>query len=1071
MAGAAAVVDHHRRGMATRLERLLAFLDTGTTPTVRLTAARQLGALAATRVQHSSAGSSSTTTSRHPAPLLSTKDGDQDAEKTQWHGTDGEWSEVVNLLAKVAPYLKSKSWETRTAAGQAVEFICREVGIWDPSVALEDGSRIKAEEEEMKDVKPIVHSPRASDNDADPVPASFAALSIPDLLTSGPLLLSSAGTEYRAAGPVNANAKKDMANRIGLGGMGMEMEDMGIDVGKELGADGPQDGDVKMRSRSPSQAPPPARRSPSQQPPLASPSINEREEDLSHLSARERNALKRKRKVADKAGGSIATPLATPLPTPSSERGTSFPAFKKQIVEGPEGQPMSRSDSGKSAKAPSPMPADGVSGDEKPNFGGEVVVVDPAAKIASTAAAAVANAAQELELAYVEGEYPFASLIDHLEGQLASPGWQQRHGAALGLLAIFKTQLPGIGGSLLVEVYDNDAKRRELDNRREAALEQRAVRLVTILARDRFGDYVGDMVVAPVRETVAMALGCVVKAMALSGKALEATVDGLRQMVYWQGVNNDAKASETTEKKGKEGRKGYAWQVRHAGLLGLKYFVATKAAALQSEVASSSSLDFIRAVFNASLLGLADPDDDVRSAAAGALLPIADALVTRLDSAEIRDLLDHLWSVLEAAQGEGGDADLTASVGGVMDLLAKLVSFSAVLEILSPSSEAESTLPRLIPLLVPYLRHPLASVRFAVMRAVQVFVELPSLKASSWMDARILSLLWQVILLERKPDVRLVAKAVWQKALGRLRDEDQTGEALQRVAADRVQNWFTLVNTHTKRSLDTSALEGARTRAAAGPGPGAYDVDKPMVGADPALVTVDEIMLGRLDAADALSSLLAQCPLDCETVRTSVARLVELSTQGRSGMAATIGPLIAEKWALSVSASASTLDQHPLVLVLSQHYLTQLSSDLPVVYDELAVDLRAMRELTARLARSFVENGRLPPSAVGTVPDIREGFSIETTKDLVEKRFNSLLASIGKGVSKREKVSAVAVLEGQRPALRELLASFESGKVQYDVQRAAALASAVVAMGTLPTKISPVIKALTESLKVTLAVP
>lgn len=60
---------------------------------------------------------------------------------------------------------------------------------------------------------------------------------------------------------------------------------------------------------------------------------------------------------------------------------------------------------------------------------------------------------------------------------------------------------------------------------------------------------------------------------------------------------------------------------------------------------------------------LRDRDDDVRSAAAATLSPIADALVSSLP-AELQQVVDVLWECL----GDLKD-DLSSSVGGVMDLL------------------------------------------------------------------------------------------------------------------------------------------------------------------------------------------------------------------------------------------------------------------------------------------------------------------------------------------------------------------------------------------------------------------
>lgn len=55
-----------------------------------------------------------------------------------------------------------------------------------------------------------------------------------------------------------------------------------------------------------------------------------------------------------------------------------------------------------------------------------------------------------------------------------------------------------------------------MDNQHQAWLEDAAVRLLWILALDRFGDFVSDEVVGPVREAVAQVLGLVLKDMSLN---------------------------------------------------------------------------------------------------------------------------------------------------------------------------------------------------------------------------------------------------------------------------------------------------------------------------------------------------------------------------------------------------------------------------------------------------------------------------------------------------------------------------------------------------------------------------
>ena len=79
------------------------------------------------------------------------------------------------------------------------------------------------------------------------------------------------------------------------------------------------------------------------------------------------------------------------------------------------------------------------------------------------------------------------------------------------------------------------------------------------------------------------------------------------------------------------------------------------------------------------LYRLGDSDDDVRSVAASCLLPITVQFVEQLPE-EIPRVLAVLWSCLSGMRD-----DLSSSVGAVMDLLGKLVSYNQVTAILANS--------------------------------------------------------------------------------------------------------------------------------------------------------------------------------------------------------------------------------------------------------------------------------------------------------------------------------------------------------------------------------------------------
>ncbi|KAK1287547.1 Chromatin structure-remodeling complex protein SYD [Acorus calamus] len=169
-------------------------------------------------------------------------------------------------------------------------------------------------------------------------------------------------------------------------------------------------------------------------------------------------------------------------------------------------------------------------------------------------------------------------------------------------------------------------------------LQDCAIRFLCILSLDRFGDYVSDQVVAPVRETCAQALGAALKYMHPS--LVHETLKVLLQMQRRQ-----------------------EWEVRHGCLLGIKYMVAVRKEMLD---------DLLGCILPSCKVGLEDPDDDVRAVAAESLIPTAGAIVT-LQSQALHSIVMLLWDILLDLD------DLSPSTSSVMNLLAEIYSHPEML--------------------------------------------------------------------------------------------------------------------------------------------------------------------------------------------------------------------------------------------------------------------------------------------------------------------------------------------------------------------------------------------------------
>lgn len=326
-------------------------------------------------------------------------------------------------------------------------------------------------------------------------------------------------------------------------------------------------------------------------------------------------------------------------------------------------------------------------------------------------------------------------------------------------------------------------------------LQDCAICFLCVLSLDRFGDYVSDQVVAPVRETCAQALGAVLKYMA--PELVRETMNILLQM-------------QTRPE----------WEIRHGSLLGIKYLVAVRKEMLS---------DLLGFVLPACKAGLEDPDDDVRAVAADALIPAASSIVAQMDHT-LHTIVMLLWDILLDLD------DLSPSTSSVMNLLAEIYSHAGmtgnVLDDLTSKGKQELdlnelsscvddlevpalkensyTLSALAPRLWPFMRHSITSVRYSAIRTLERLLEaryrrhLSEPSASSFWPSLVLGdtlrIVYQNLLLESNDDILLCTERVWRLLL--------QCPVVDLVAASgsHFSSWLELATTPYGSALDTSKL-------------------------------------------------------------------------------------------------------------------------------------------------------------------------------------------------------------------------------------------------------------------------
>ncbi|KAF7937173.1 uncharacterized protein EAE98_001487 [Botrytis deweyae] len=965
--------------MASRLDRLVTLLETGSTPLIRNTAAQQLA-----DVQKS-----------HP-------------------------EELFNLLTRVVPYLRHKTWDTRTAASKALAGIVENAEKYDPN----------GEDDLAKDESKIEESGIKKEEDVEPTPLaegqlSLDTLDIVSILKYGKELVRGGdrGHDWALASldPAQrlAHQKKTLDGRLGLLGPYSEEE---LEYAPPTNN---QNGSSSTLAREDSNGF-------SRQENNKGTSTPSEE---SGLSARQLNQLKRKRKREAMTAGSKSrlVDLSVRRTNTSNDADTSMPDA-----------------SGEDSKNPM---ADYFSTERNAE-------IDEDSKVVSEFKGPIMPIKSELE---TEGEqegseWPYERLCEFLVVDLFDPQWETRHGAAMGLRDIIRVHGAGAGRQLGKTRSENN-----LLNQRW--LDDLACRLCCVFILDRFGDYVSDTVVAPIRETIGQTLG------ALLIHLPPPVVYSVHHILYRLVMQNDIQLDKP------------GWAICHGGMIGLRYLVAVRNDLLLKDN------DLIDGVIRAVMKGLGDWDDDVRSVSAATLIPIAKEFVNLRPEA-LDGLINIVWECLSNL----GD-DLSASTGQIMDLLAKLCSFPEVLEAMkkNASRDAEQSFGLLVPRLYPFLRHTITSVRSAVLRALLTFVGIEGEGTRDWMDGRILRLIYQNILVERNQDTLNLSLQVWKALVRFLARDPQHLSAefaphidplmqltLHPIGVSRhpIPMNATLFQRPSGNSyLPSGPTSNARPSTPSGPEPptkkrrkaakvveptptsSSHDVDGPMMQGDVDLVGMDILIRSRASAAKAMGLIMSLVPAPALDAYDASITPGMSSAFSSTQLTASI---IIDEYAKNCISKTHALRFEPALTKI-------LENERPLTYRDLVSYTHLVRTQCSQLFNTFrdvgkVSQGRLPVLAVVVAGEAEAGpdaFSIVTANKCVSEDFDRLKKMLSPG----QRMIATQALTEARENVTEVINNAKSIKELRDTRIKAAAASALVAMKVSPKKPSHIIKSMMDSVK------
>uniref|UniRef100_A0AAZ3QKV7 BTAF1 RNA polymerase II, B-TFIID transcription factor-associated n=1 Tax=Oncorhynchus tshawytscha TaxID=74940 RepID=A0AAZ3QKV7_ONCTS len=897
----------------SRLDRLFILLDTGTTPVTRKAAAIQLG----------------------------------DVVKLHPH-------ELNNLLSKVLTYLRSPNWDTRIAAGQAVEAIVKNIPEWNPSP--------KPKEESCADFSP-------EDSSSDRL--SFYRFDISRLLKHGASLLGSAGAEFEVqddkSGEVDpkerlARQRKLLQRKLGL--------DMGAAIGMdtmELFNDEDLDTQYTCTPNQLMSIPFKYNFSSFQQNQL---------HDLNPMQAAEiidsefRPGMSNRQKNKAKRMAKLVAKQRSRDMDPNERSNDSF-----------EGEP-----------------------EEKHRKTSNVVIEQPATEHKVL----IDNVPDNSSLLDETQEWPLESFCDELCNDLFNPSWEIRHGAGTGLREILKSQ--GTGGGKLV-----GSTAEQMERHHQEWLEDVVIRLLCVFALDRFGDFVSDEVVAPVRETCAQTLGVALRHMTDSGVAM--TVDILLKLL--------------TEDQ---------WEVRHGGLLGIKYGLAVRQDLISA---------LLPRVLPAITQGLQDLDDDVRAVAAAALIPVVDGLVQLLPN-KVPFIVNSLWDALLELD------DLTSSTNSIMTLLSSLLAYPQVRQ-----CSMQQSLTVLVPRVWPFLRHTISSVRRAALETLFTLLSKADQSCALWLNQVLQDMLrhiFQSCILESNQEILDLIQKVWTELLRQAPQQYVVAASCPWMGA-----WLCLMMQASHIPIDINMLLEVKSRckekAGGKPRQGAlvqvketvqeYIAGAETVTEDP--VTRDYVVTrARLMAAKLLGAL-CRCICDpqlnssSQDIRPaeSLGQLLLFHLNSKSALQRIVVALVLCEWA-AVQKVVSAMVQPRLLAILSEQ----------LYYDEIAIPFTRMqnecKQLIALLADAQIDvRDRLNCSV----------FTIDQANELV----TTIFAESTVGLDTKSK--QFHPLDSKRQQAQSTVGETSVEWQQLHLRVHMFTACAVVNLQALPDKLNPVVRPLMEAAK------
>lgn len=683
------------------------------------------------------------------------------------------------------------------------------------------------------------------------------------------------------------------------------------------------------------------------------------------------------------------------------------------------------------------------------------------------------------------------TLYDLLIENLNHQDWYIRHGAALGLREIFIKNKKS--GKLVGKLKTNTIEENNIRNNKY--LQDLCCKLLQVLALDRFGDFVNDTVVAPVRESCAQTLAAAMNSIdytifAENKHIFFKVFENLKQLILQQHKDDTDDDGESVQKK--------IWQASHGGLLGLLYFVGSKTAFFIEN-------DLLEQVVEIVLFGLNSHDDDVQSVASAILLPITNSFIGL--QTEIIDLvLMTLWNCIIHR-----DDDLSSSIGPIMDLLNKLFDHAKIVELMKlkfKENDKKWSFHNLVPHLYPFLRHSITLVRKSVLNLLLRFLSIhDDFSNDNWIDGKSFRLLFQNILFEQNKEINALSVEVYTAMINQyVHQSDVDADPIDSVFGNFIPSFVHLLMTpigemgknfqmtashilkpsstyvlpedhatKKRRRSDANASSpiGASSRSSSICSSSKVNIDSAMINGDVEILGKEIIIYTRVKASEMLGFTLSKF-----TEKTQRSFIENVLTNSLKIPFSTPKFLVA----VIISEFAKTSKQNGgpdfllpqwLVEIYEPIFMRGLTNDPNVefpTFRELVPALKGLRTQCQTLLNTFASAGKLNSSKIPQLPFIVKGEPQAGNEafDMViaDKVYSDYYDKLFKHLDNTHKIKALKTLQDSR---YRVLKNMESVKESYQSKQSSILANYANALleirYDLPVKLNPFIRSLMDNVK------